>query len=69
MTEELKFFLFLIERYAQHKNRSTGDIMKEWDAHGIRQEIYDGYREYHVERFENALADIDSLLATGNHAW
>jgi len=69
MNEELKFFLFLIERYAQHKNRSTGDIMREWDAHGITQEIYDGYWEYHVERIENAFADIDSLLATGNHAW
>ena len=69
MNEELKFFLFLIERYAQHRNKSTGDIIKEWDAHGITKKIYDSYWEYHVERIENAFADIDSLLATGNHAW
>ena len=69
MNEELKFFLFLIERYAQHRNKSTGDIIKEWDAHGVTQKIYDSYWEYHVERIENAFADIDSLLATGNHAW
>ena len=43
--------------------------MKEWDARGITQEIYDGYWEYHTERIENAFDDIDSLLATGNHAW
>ena len=43
MNEELKFFLFLIERYAQHRNKSTGDIIKEWDAHGITQKIYDSY--------------------------
>ena len=69
MSAELNFFLFLIERYAQHKGKSTGDILKEWDARGITQRIYDGYPEYHTERIENAFADIDSLLATGQHAW
>lgn len=69
MSEQLKFFLFLIERYARHKGKSTGEVMKEWDARGITQEIYDGYLEYHTERIENAFDDIDSLLATGNHAW
>ena len=43
--------------------------MKEWDTRGITQKIYDGYWEYHTERIENAFEDIDSLLATGNHAW
>jgi hypothetical protein len=69
MSEQLKFFLFLIERYARYKGKSTGEVMKEWDARGITQEIYDGYWEYHTERIENAFDDIDSLLATGNHAW
>ena len=69
MTEEMKFFLYLIERYAAHKDRLTGDVLKEWDEKGITQEIYDGYFEYHQERLENAYADIDSLVATGQHAW
>lgn len=69
MSEELAFFLFLIERYAQHKDKSTGSVLKEWDAHGITQKVFDGYLEYHTERIENAFADIDSLLATGTHAW
>ena len=69
MSEKLKFFLFLIERYAQHKGKSTGEVIKECDAHGITQKIFEGYWEYHTERIENAYVDIDSLLATGSHAW
>jgi hypothetical protein len=69
MTDEMKFFLFLIERYAAFKGRPTGDVMKEWDDRGLTQEIYDNYEMYHQERLENAYEDIDSLLATGHHAW
>lgn len=69
MTVELNFFLFLIERYAEQKERRTGEILREWDQKGITQEILDNYEIYHQERIENAFADIDSLLATGNHAW
>ena len=67
MTEEMIFFLFLIERYAYDRNRSTGDVMREWDEKGITDEIFDGYFQYHQERLENAYADIDSLAATGQH--
>ena len=69
MTEEMKYFLFLIERYADHNSRSTGDVLREWDDKGITQEIYDGYYTYHQEALENAYMDIDSLMATGKHAW
>ena len=65
--EELWFFAYLLEHYAAHKGRSTGDVLREWDAHGITSEIYDGYLQYHQERIENAYDDIDSLLATGQH--
>lgn len=69
MTKEMKFFSYLIECYACEKSRSTGDVLKEWDEHGITQEIYDNYEMYHQERIENAYEDIDSLLKTGKHAW
>jgi hypothetical protein len=69
MTEEMKYFLFLIERYADHHARSTGEVLREWDDKGITQEIYDGYYTYHQEALENAYMDIDSLAATGKHAW
>lgn len=69
MTDEMNFFLLLIEKYAYEKKRSTGAVLKEWDEHEITQEIYDNYEMYHQERIENAFEDIDSLLATGKHAW
>ena len=69
MTKEMEFFIYLIESYAFEKKKSTGDVLKEWDAHGITQERYDNYEMYHQERIENAYEDIDSLLTTGKHAW
>ena len=69
MTEEMKFFLFLIERYANYKGRLTGDVLREWDAKGVTQRIYDGYWQYHQEAIQHAYMDIDSLIVTGQHAW
>ena len=68
MSEELKFFILLIEKYAYDRNRKTGDVLREWDEKGITQEIYDGYWQYHQEAIQYAYQDIDSLAATGCHA-
>ena len=65
----MEFFLFLREKYADEKEKRTGDVMREWDAAGITDEIYDGYFTYHQEPIENAYRDIDSLIATGQHAY
>lgn len=67
MSKEMKFFLFLIERYAGQYGRSTGDVLREWDEHHITDEIFDGYFQYHQERLENAFDDINSLVSTGKH--
>ena len=69
MSEEMKFFIYLLEYYAVYKNRKTGDVFNEWENHGILQKIYDNYWVYHTERIENAYIDIDSLLQTGKSAW
>ena len=69
MTEEMQFFMYLLEYYAAYRKRKTGDVLKEWDQRGITQEIYDNYWGYHTERIENAFEDIDSLLTAGVHAW
>lgn len=65
----MEFFMYLLEYYAAYKNMKTGDVLREWDAHGITQAIYDNYWLYHTERLENAYEDIDCLLKTGKHAW
>ena len=61
--------MYLLEYYADYKNKKTGEVLTEWDRHGITQTIYDNYWGYHTESMENAYQDIDSLLATGKHAW
>ena len=67
--QEMQFFIYLLECYAYEKQRMTGDVLREWDEHGITQTIYDNYFLYHQEHMPNAFADIDSLVATGKHCW
>ena len=67
--EEMRFFGYLLECYAYAKGRDAGKVLREWDDRGVTQEIYDGYFQYHQEAIENAYADIDSLVATGRHAY
>ena len=69
MSEEMAFFMYLLENYAAYRNQKTGDTLQEWDQKGITHTIYDNYWSYHAETLENAYQDIDSLLATGKHAW
>ena len=69
MSEETKFFMYLMEHYAAYKHRMTGEILREWESRGILQTIYDGYWNYHTECLQNAFDDIDSLVATGKQAW
>ncbi len=69
MSEEMKFFIYLLEYYAAYKNKKTRDVLKEWDECGITQKIYDNYWIYHTESIENAYMDIDSLIQTGKPAW
>lgn len=69
MSDEMDFFIYLLESYADHKGRDTSEVMREWDERGITRTIFDGYWGYHTEAIENAYEDIDSLLSTGRHAW
>lgn len=69
MSDEMDFFVFLLEHYAADHDRKASDVLREWDAHGITQEVFDGYFIYHQEALTNAYMDIDSLLATGKHAY
>ncbi len=60
--------MYLIEQYAAFKQRPTGDVMREWDALGITELIYDMYERYHVERIKNAFEDIDALVRERRNA-
>lgn len=63
MAREMQFFMYLIERYADYKNSTAGDILTLWDELDITKYIYDMYELYHTEAIENAFADIDRLTA------
>ena len=63
MAREMQFFMYLIERYADYKNSTSGDILTLWDELDISKYIYDMYELYHTEAIENAFADIDRLTA------
>ena len=69
MSDGMNFFIFLLERYAADHQLSADEVLREWDQHGITQEIYDNYWIYHTEALTNAYMDIDSLLTTGKHAY
>lgn len=69
MSDEMDFFIYLLESYADHKGKDAGEVLREWDESGITQVVFDGYWGYHTETIENAYEDIDSLLTTGEHAW
>lgn len=69
MRKETDFFIYLIEKYAEYKNKTAPQVLKEWDEKHLTDFIYDMYEIYHVERLENAFKDIDTLIATGKCAW
>ena len=69
MSKEFRFFTFLLESYAKHKGITAAEVLKALDEKDLTDFIYQMYEIYHVEAIENAYMDIDSLLATGHHAW
>ena len=68
MSDEMSFFIYLLEQYAAYRNCKTGEILNEWDQKQLTQRIYDSYWGYHTECLQNAFADIDSLIKTGKSA-
>ena len=66
MTKEMKFFIYLLESYADYKGISANDILNEWDRLSITNRIMDNYELYHIESIENAYQDIDKLMKKYN---
>jgi len=63
MSKETRFFIYLIERYAEYKNTTAEKILQQWEDMDLVDFIYDMYELYHVERLENAFEDIDKLMS------
>lgn len=66
LDNKLKFFIYLIERYAETKNTTADRVLQNWDKLNLTNFIYDMYELYHSEALENAFEDIDRLIANKN---
>ena len=56
LTKEFKFFTYLLECYAAHKETTADKILEMYEL-------------YHSEAIENAFTDLDSLIKTGKPAY
>lgn len=65
MSKEMRFFVYLLEYYAENKKTTADRILEIWDKMNLTDFIYDMYEMYHVESIENAYTDIDNLMRTG----
>ena len=69
MSKEFRFFTFLLESYASHRNTTAGEVLNTLDEKHLTDFVFGMYEIYHSEAIENAYADLDSLIATGRPAW
>ena len=65
LDKEMEFFIYLLENYAAYKKSGADQILKEWDHAGITDLIYNMYERYHSEDLQNAFADIEAMLVSG----
>lgn len=63
LSKEMKFFIYLLERYAESRDTTADAVLEQWDELGVAELILDMYDLYHVEKLENAFTDIDDLVA------
>ena len=59
LSDKAEFFIFLLEKYAEAKGVSAKDALNLWKERGIVDYINDMYEQYHTERIENAIQDIE----------
>ena len=63
LSKEMKFFIYLLERYTESRDTTADAVLEQWDELGVAELIFDMYDLYHVEKLENAFTDIDDLVA------
>ena len=66
LSKEMKFFLYLLEKYAEWKNENAKNILEKWDGLGVTEKIFDMYEMYHIEALQNAFEDIELICSEKN---
>lgn len=69
MSKEFRFFTYLLESYAAHKNTEASSILKKLDEKNLTDFVFGMYELYHSEAIENAFMDLDSLIEKGVPAY
>jgi hypothetical protein len=59
LSNEMLFFVYLLEKYAEYKKTNTATMLKMFDQTNLTDYIKQMYPMYHTERLENAFEDID----------
>ncbi len=62
MSKEFKFFIYLLERYAESRGVTADEMFNRLKSHGLLDYAIGMYELYHVESLENAFADLDGKL-------
>lgn len=62
MSKESIFFIYLLEGYADYKNKSVDEVLKILEELDILNFVYGLYEIYHTEKIENAYDDIDKII-------
>jgi hypothetical protein len=62
LSKETAFFIFLLEKYAEHKGITAPEALKIMDSANLTTYIKEMYPMYHIESIENAFMDINEKL-------
>ncbi len=62
MSREFRFFIYLIERFAEHRGESAAETYSHLERAGLLDYAENMYELYHVEALDNAFADLDHRL-------
>ena len=67
LSNEISFFVYLLEKYAEYKNTGARQILELLDRTRLTDYIMQMYPMYHTERIENAFRDIDRKIAESSN--
>ena len=63
MSKEFRFFIYLLERYAEHLDVTADVAYARLAQKGLVDYAINMYDLYHVEAIENAFEDLDRRLS------
>ena len=63
MSKGFRFFIYLLERYADHLDVTADVAYSQLAEHGLVDYAIGMYELYHVEALENAFADLDRRMS------